>query len=239
MEMTFRIRRFLPPEDKKPHYQDYTLAVEPGMTVLDCLNQIKWTQDGSLTYRMSCRSMICGSCAMAINGKNALACGLQALSLKQRLVRIDPLPGFKVIKDLVVDLDPFWENFEKIKPYLINYDEPPERERLQSPEERQLYDEVLNCIMCGACTSSCPSFWTNPDYLGPAAIVKAYRFLADSRDQGEDERLPALNQELAGVWRCHTIYNCVEACPKGIDTTWVIGQIKLRLLNRSLSAKPR
>jgi succinate dehydrogenase / fumarate reductase iron-sulfur subunit len=237
MDVTLRIRRFNPETDRKPRYQDYKVRVTEGMTVLDAINEIKWKQDGTLSHRMSCRSMICGSCAMCINGRNRLACGTRieavAGSSLRKVIRVDPLPGYKVIKDLTVDMRTFFENLERVKPYLITETPPPLKERLQSPEAYKVIDQVLNCILCGACSSSCPSVWMSPEYLGPAAITKAYRFVADSRDEGEDERLGVLSDETTGVWRCHTIYNCVDACPKEIDTTWAIGQIKLRLMRKA------
>lgn len=229
MEVTFKIFRFSPEENKKPYYKEYTVEVQKGITVLDCLNQIKWYQDGTLAYRRSCRSAICGSCAMTINGVNRLACKTQVLHLKSNKITVEPLPKFRLIRDLIVDMDPFFEKIERTKPYLITHTPAPEKEYYQSPENRKKLDDPINCIMCGACTTSCPTTWTNNNYLGPAAFNKAYRFVADSRDEGREEHLDAVNDEDSGIWRCHTITNCFDACPKKIDITKYIGKLKMKL----------
>jgi succinate dehydrogenase / fumarate reductase iron-sulfur subunit len=163
-----------------------------------------------------------------INGRNRLACKMLVKDLKPPIT-IEPMRGFKVLKDLIVDMEGFFAKYRRIKPYLIEVESPPEKERLQTPKERERFDDTTKCILCGACTTSCPSFWTNPDYVGPAAIVQAHRFLFDSRDQGKDERLAVLNTR-DGVWRCRTIFNCVEACPRGIQVTRAIAEVKLAIL---------
>jgi succinate dehydrogenase / fumarate reductase iron-sulfur subunit len=169
---------------------------------------------------------------MLINGSNALACKTLIKNLGSN-IRVEPMRGFRVIKDLLVDMDPFFDKYKQAKPYLIADSMTPEKERLQSPDERQRYDDTTKCILCAACTTSCPSFWANPDYVGPAAIVNAHRFIFDSRDEGAEERLEAMNAT-EGVWRCRTIFNCVEACPRGINVTRAIGEIKQLLLDRKL-----
>ncbi|MFH1453854.1 MAG: succinate dehydrogenase iron-sulfur subunit [Armatimonadota bacterium] len=229
MEITFKIFRFNPEEDKKPYYKEYKVEVKSGETVLDALNQIKWYQDGTLAYRRSCRSAICGSCAMKINGINRLACKTQVFDLKSNKITVDPLPKFRLIRDLIVDMDPFFDKLKETKPYLINYSAPPEKEREQSIKDREKLDDVINCILCGGCTTSCPSTWTNNSYLGPAAFNKSYRFVADTRDEGEEEHLESVNDESTGIWRCHGITNCFDACPKNIDITKYIGNLKMRL----------
>ncbi len=231
MQVRLKIRRFDPDRDQRPYWQEYDVDVEPMDRVLDALNAVKWYQDGSLTYRRSCAHGVCGSDAMVINGRNRLACKMLVRDAGRR-IQIEPLRGFPVIKDLVVDMEPFFAKYRAIKPYLINNDPPPEHgERLQSPEERAVYDDTTKCILCGACTGACPPFWTNNAFVGPAAIVNAHRFIFDSRDQGADERLAVLNQR-EGVWRCRTVFNCVEACPRGIDITKAIGDIKRLILMR-------
>jgi len=201
-----------------------TAVDENGRTVLKLLHRIKWEQDGTLTLRRSCAQGICGSDAMRINGRNRLACKVLIRDVGER-VTIEPMLGYPVIKDLVVDMDPFFEKYRSVKPYLVTYDNEPGTERLQSPEERARYDEGTKCILCGACTGSCPSVWGNPNWVGPATIVNAHRFIFDSRDQGGAERLAILGQR-DGVWRCRTIFNCADACPRGIPVTDLIEQVK-------------
>ena len=209
----FRVFRYDPEKGPRPRYETFELDVAKGMTVLDCLQAIKATLDGTLAFRRSCRSAICGSCAMNINGKNDLACHLQVAGLPGRRVTIDPLPGYPVIRDLVVDMEEFYRSLDKVMPWLVRRSPFPDRELPQSPEERDRIDLAVNCILCGSCTSSCPSFWFNPDYLAPGALLKAFRFIFDSRDEAKGERL-ALIDSPRGVWRCRTIFNCEEACPK-------------------------
>ncbi len=227
MQVTLRIQRFNPETDTKPYYREYTVEVEPTDRVLDALNYVKWYQDGSLTFRRSCAHGVCGSDAMRINGRNRLACKVLIKDLGPKIT-IEPLLGFRIIRDLVVDMEPFFAQYRTVMPYLINEEPPPVRERLQSPEERALYDDTTKCILCACCTSACPIFWTT-EWLGPAAIVNAHRFLFDSRDRATEERLAILNQRF-GVWRCRTIFNCTEACPRGIQVTNAIEQVKRRIL---------
>jgi succinate dehydrogenase / fumarate reductase iron-sulfur subunit len=227
MQVTLRIQRFNPETDTKPYYREYTVEVEPTDRVLDALNSVKWYQDGSLTFRRSCAHGVCGSDAMRINGRNRLACKVLIKDLGPKIT-IEPLLGFRIIRDLVVDMEPFFAQYRTVMPYLINEEPPPVRERLQSPEERALYDDTTKCILCACCTSACPIFWTN-EWLGPAAIVNAHRFLFDSRDRATEERLAILNQRF-GVWRCRTVFNCTEACPRGIQVTNAIEQVKRRIL---------
>jgi succinate dehydrogenase / fumarate reductase iron-sulfur subunit len=229
--ITFKINRYDPDDEWRGHYvQSYKVDVRKGHTVLDCLNEIKWKQDGTLTYRRSCRSGICGSCAMTINGVNNLACEAQALSLGTDTIVVEPLRGYTVIKDLVVDISPLVKSLYKVKPYLITKTPTPtDQERKQSPEERAKLDGLYECILCGACTSSCPSFWADKEYIGPHAFLKAYRFVADSRDEAPREHLQPLDDK-HGLWRCHTIFNCVEACPKDLNPTKAISKLKRELV---------
>ena len=231
MQVALKVLRFNPDRDGKSHWKEYQVEVEPTDRLLDALHQVKWYQDGTLAFRRSCAHGVCGSDAMTVNNVNRLACKILMNELGQK-VTVEPLRGFPVIKDLVVDMEPFFEKYRSIKPYLITYDADPPVERFQSPEERARFDDTTACILCGACTSSCPSFWGNRKYVGPAAIVQAHRFIFDSRDQGANERLEILNDR-DGVWRCRTIFNCVGACPRDIDVTRAIGEVKkLLLFNR-------
>ncbi len=231
-QVTLKIRRFNPENDKGSYWQEFKLDVEPTDRLLDALNEIKWSQDGTLSYRRSCAHGICGSCAMRVNGANVLACKVLMKNLGST-VTIAPLPGFNVIKDLIVDFDWFFELYRSVSPYLINNSPAPEKERLQSPEERELFDDTTKCILCACCTSSCPPYWGNPDFVGPSAIVNAHRFLFDSRDEGAEQRLDVLNSR-QGVWRCRTVFNCTKACPREIKVTLAIEQVKRLLLNRSI-----
>ena len=231
MQVTLKIQRFNPEVDEKPHWQEYTVEVEPTDRLLDALHQVKWFQDGTLSFRRSCAHGVCGSDALTINSVNRLACKVLMADLGSR-VTVEPLRGFPIIKDLIVDMEPFFDKYRSVKPYLINYEPPPPVERYQTQEDRARIDDTTRCILCGACTSSCPSFWGNPEYVGPAAIVQAHRFIFDSRDHGANERLEILNDR-NGVWRCRTIFNCVGACPREIDVTRAIGEVKkLLLFNR-------
>ena len=225
---TFRVFRFNPEEDTDPSYKQYQVECPKGSSVLDALNEIKWKQDGGLAYRRSCRHGICGSCAMTINGKNGLACETQIHELKG-IIWVEPLRSFPVIKDLIVDMEDFYERYRAVKPYFIARTAPTDKERIQSPEDRKLLDGSYECILCGSCTSSCPSYWADKNFLGPAAMLKAYRFIFDSRDEGTEERLVILDNK-HGLWRCHTIFNCHEACPKGLNPTWGIGKLKQKVI---------
>ncbi|MGQ9503173.1 MAG: succinate dehydrogenase iron-sulfur subunit [Anaerolineae bacterium] len=230
MKVTLKIRRFNPEKDRSPWWGYYEVECEPTDRVLDALNQVKWYQDGSLTYRRSCAHGICGSDAMRINGRNRLACKTLIKELGDRIT-IEPLLGLPVIKDLVVDMEPFMEHYRSIMPYLINDDPPPANERLQSMAQRERFDDTTKCILCAACTTSCPIFWARPDYIGPAAMVQAHRFIFDSRDQAAEERLQILDSP-SGVWRCRGIYNCTKACPREIQVTQAIAEIKREILRR-------
>ena len=229
-EKIFRIKRFNPeggPRAGKapaPRWEEFRVTLGPYERLLDGLMRIKETMDGSLTFRRSCAHGMCGSCAMKINGKSALACQTLAKDTPKTVV-LEPLPAFAVIKDLVVDMDPFYEKISSIMPFLINGEEPPERERLQSPEELEKILDQIRCILCGCCTSACPVYWADKKYLGPAALVKAARFILDSRDRAGTERLLKSGGE-HGFTRCHSVYNCVEACPKSIDVTSHIAGLK-------------
>jgi len=229
----FRIFRYNPERSPGHRYDTFELEVSKGMTVLDCLQQIKAEADGSLSFRRSCRSAICGSCAMNINGKNDLACHLQVSSLRRRRVTVNPLPGYPVIKDLVVDMDEFYASLRRVLPWFVRISPFPDRELRQSPEERDRIDSAVNCILCGSCTSSCPSFWFNPRYIAPGALLKAYRFVFDSRDEATGERL-ALIDDRHGVWRCRTVYNCEEACPKSLRPNEAIAGLKIKLLKETV-----
>ena len=232
MNVHLRIRRFNPEKDDQPWWGEYTIEAEPTDRLLDALNHVKWYIDGTLTYRRSCAHGVCGSDAMLVNGSNTLACKVLLKNLGKSIT-VEPLRGLPVVKDLLVDLEGFFAQYRRAKPYFIAYSPTPHRERLQSPEDRERFDDQTKCILCAACTTSCPSFWANPDYLGPAAIVNAARFIFDSRDEGGEERLKVLNS-IDGVWRCRTIFNCVEACPRGINVTRAIGEVKKALLYRKV-----
>ncbi|MGG7054854.1 succinate dehydrogenase iron-sulfur subunit [Nitrosomonas sp. ANs5] len=231
--MQFSISRFDPDKDEKPYMQDYDIELAPtDRMLLDALIRIK-TVDDSLSLRRSCREGVCGSDAMNINGRNGLACITPLAELREP-VEIRPLPGLPVIRDLIVDMTQFFKQYDSIKPYLINNDPPPETERLQSQEERALLDGAYECILCACCTTACPSFWWNPDkFVGPAGLLQAYRFLADSRDQATAERLDNLEDPYR-LFRCHAIMNCVDACPKGLNPTRAIGKIKTMMLNKTV-----
>jgi succinate dehydrogenase / fumarate reductase, iron-sulfur subunit len=225
---TIRILRFNPEADTEAAYREYEVTVDPTDRVLDSLNTIKWYQDGTLTFRRSCAHGICGSDAMRINGVNRLACKVLMRDVGANCT-IEPMMGFRVIKDLVVDMEPFFAQYRSVLPYLINDARPPQKERLQSVIDRERFDDTTKCILCAACTTSCPSFWANEEFVGPAAIVNAHRFIFDSRDEGSAQRLDILNAR-EGVWRCRTIFNCTEACPREIKITRAIGEVKKAIL---------
>jgi len=237
-KLVFSIYRYNPDVDQAPRMQDYTLDNPEGrdMMVLDALLKLK-EQDPTLSFRRSCREGVCGSDGLNMNGKNGLACitPLSAVGFKGGKIVLRPLPGLPVIRDLVVDMSQFYTQYEKVKPYLINDSKlPPAGEFLQSPEERAKLDGLYECILCACCSTSCPSFWWNPDkFIGPAGLLHAYRFLADSRDTATEQRLNDLDDAFS-VFRCHGIMNCVNVCPKGLNPTKAIGQIKSMLLNRAL-----
>lgn len=232
--MKFKIYRYNPETDKKPYMQEFDLDIPAGsdMMLLDALIALK-NQDPTLSFRRSCREGVCGSDGMSINGKNGLAC-ITALSSLKTPVVIRPLPGLPVIRDLVVDMAQFYKQYEKIKPYLIADTEPPAKERLQSPEDRAKLDGLYECILCACCSTSCPSFWWNPDkFVGPSGLLQAYRFLIDSRDTATDERLGDLDDAYS-VFRCRGIMNCVAVCPKGLNPTQAIGHIRSMMLKRGV-----
>ncbi|MDQ7848663.1 MAG: succinate dehydrogenase iron-sulfur subunit [Armatimonadota bacterium] len=230
MKVHFRIRRFNPERDPHPYWADYHIEADPFDRVLDGLHHIKWYLDGSLALRRSCAHGICGSDAMLINGRNRLACKVLIRDVGRRIT-VEPLRGLPVIKDLVVDMEPFFAQYRAVMPYLINHDPPPARERRQSPEERARFEDTTKCILCAACTTSCPIYWADGEYVGPAAIVNAHRFIFDSRDQAAAERLTILAQR-SGVFRCRTVFNCTDACPRGIQVTRAIQEVKRALLGR-------
>ncbi|MBU4225029.1 MAG: succinate dehydrogenase iron-sulfur subunit [Chloroflexi bacterium] len=232
MQITIKIFRYNPEKDKKPHYATYKLEADPTDRVLDLLEKVKGYQDGTLSFRRSCAHGICGSDAMRINGFNRLACKTLVRDTGAKIT-VEPILGLKVIKDLIVDMEPFFENFRSVMPYFVNDEPEPAQERLQSPEERERFDDTTKCILCACCTTSCPSFWANEQYLGPAAIVTAHRFIFDSRDRAAAERLKILN-DVFGIHRCHTIFNCTLACPREIQVTKAIGEVKKAIATGSL-----
>ncbi len=228
MDVHLKIKRYNPEAKPDPWWGEYTVQVEETDTVLRALHYVKWYHDGTLTLRRSCAHGICGSDAMRINHRNRLACKTLIRDVGHEIT-VEPILGMPVLKDLVVDMDGFFAAYRAVKPYLINDDEPSERERRQSPADRAKFDDSTKCILCAACTTSCPSFWGNQGFIGPAAIVQAHRFLFDSRDHGAAERLSAIDAD-SGVWRCRTIFNCTEACPRDIEVTRRIGEVKKALL---------
>jgi len=232
-EARFSIYRYDPEQNDKPYMQDYTLAnVGDDMMLLDAILELK-KMDESLGFRRSCREGVCGSDAMNINGRNGLACITPLAELRQPVV-LRPLPGRPVIRDLIVDMSQFYQQYRAVKPYLTVHDPLPEVELLQSPEEREQLDGLYECILCACCSTACPSFWWNPDkFRGPAALLQSWRFLADSRDQDTDARLGDL-QGPYKLFRCHTIMSCVDVCPKGLNPTRAIGKIKDLMIKRSI-----
>jgi succinate dehydrogenase / fumarate reductase iron-sulfur subunit len=232
MDVELRIRRFNPEEDREPHWETYTVSAEPTDRVLDLLHHVKWYIDGTLTFRRSCAHGVCGSDSMLINGKNKLACETLVRDAGTR-ISVEPMRAMPVIKDLLTDMEPFWDKYRDVMPYLVN-DTPTAdgKERRQSQADRERFDDTTKCIMCGACTTACPVFWTNAAYVGPAAIVNAHRFIFDSRDQAHEERLQIM-ADADGVWRCRTVFNCVEACPRGINVTRAIMEVVGEIQNPS------
>ena len=231
--MRFRIYRYNPEEDKKPYMQDYQLDdISSDMMLLDALLLLK-EQDPSLGFRRSCREGVCGSDGMNINGTNGLACITRITSLKEP-IELRPMPRLPVIRDLIVDMDQFYKQYRDVKPFLDVKDPLPEVELKQTPQEREKLDGLYECILCGCCTTSCPSFWWNPDkFLGPAALLQAARFIGDSRDQATEERLQSLDDPFK-LFRCHTIMNCVQVCPKGLNPAKAIGDIKKMMVKKSM-----
>ncbi len=232
MRCHFTVYRFDPEKDKKPRYQEYTIEAEPTDKILDCLNKIRWEQDPTLAYRYSCAHGICGSDALMINGRVELAC--------QKLVRdfksannfvIEPLPLFDVVKDLIVDLEPFFEKYRRVQPYLDPGENKTDKEFIQQAENQEFIEPALRCILCASCTSSCPINRANPNYIGPAALLRAFRYIYDSRDTTTDERLSQIDND-DGVWGCKSMWWCTDVCPKGIPVTKCLGQIKRLLKQR-------
>ena len=230
----FQIYRYDPDKDAKPYMQDLTVTLQDtDKMLLDALQRIKADVDDSLALRRSCREGVCGSDAMNINGKNGLACTTNLNELTKPIV-LRPLPGLPVIRDLIVVMTNFFKQYHSIKPFLVNTTIPPEKERLQMPEEREELDGLYECILCACCSTSCPSFWWNPDkFVGPAGLLQAYRFIADSRDEATGERLDNLEDPYR-LFRCHSIMNCVDVCPKGLNPNKAIGKIKELLVRRAV-----
>jgi succinate dehydrogenase / fumarate reductase iron-sulfur subunit len=234
--VTFIIRRFDPEVDEEPRWQDFDVEMYPTDRILDALHRIKWEQDGSLTFRRSCAHGVCGSDAMRINGRNRLACKtlVKDLDITQPIY-VEAIKGLPLEKDLVVDMEPFFASYREVQPFLQSNTAPVGgRERIQSAAQRERFDDTTKCILCAACTSSCPVFWTDGQYFGPAAIVNAHRFIFDSRDEASSIRLDILNDK-EGVWRCRTTFNCTEACPRGIQVTKAISEVKQALLTGRIS----
>lgn len=232
--MKFSIYRYNPETDSKPYMQDYNVELPASAKMLlDALVHIKSEHNDSLSVRRSCREGVCGSDGVNVNGKNMLACIAPLAELKEPII-VRPLPGLPVIRDLIVDMSQFYKQYRSIKPYLINDEPIPEKERLQSPAERDELDGLYECILCACCSTSCPSFWWNPDkFVGPAGLLQAYRFIADSRDTAVNERLDNLEDPYR-LFRCHTIMNCVDVCPKSLNPTKAIGKIKDMMLHRAI-----
>ena len=226
--LTLKVFRFDPEAGGPPYYDRFPVEPMPGMSLLEALTEIAERQDPSLAFRYSCRGAVCGSCAMSVQGRPRLACQTQLKDLRGEVL-VAPLPHLPVIKDLVVEMEPFYQRFEEIMPYLVRRTPPPERELLQAPGERRLLDEVADCIWCGACYAFCPLVRQGPSYLGPAALLQAYRFAADTRDEGGRERLRLVDRE-EGIWRCHTVFNCVEVCPKKINPARAIQALERKAL---------
>jgi succinate dehydrogenase iron-sulfur subunit len=228
VRLTLKIRRFNPDVSQESWWDEFTIQADPLDRLVEVLHEVKWHHDGTLTFRRSCAHGICGSDAMLINGRNALACKVLVQEVAPR-VTIEPIRGLPVLKDLVVDMEPFFEGFRSVLPFLVNDEGEPEKERIQSPTERARYDDTTKCILCAACTTSCPIFWGDGTYVGPAAIVNAHRFIFDSRDRASNDRLKILSEK-TGVFRCRTTFNCTEACPRGIEVTKAIQEVKRSIL---------
>jgi succinate dehydrogenase / fumarate reductase iron-sulfur subunit len=231
MLVKLKVFRFDPQRDKEPYYQIFEVEADPMDRILDCLNRIRWEQDPTLSFRMSCGHGVCGSDGMRINGISALACQKLVKDFKEdEEILIEPLQVFKVVKDLIVDLDLFFEKYTSIKPYLVTQNAPPDQERIQPPEDHKKFEDAIRCILCGCCTSACPVNQNKEteSYVGPAALVRAFRYLFDSRDEASEERIALLDNK-DGAWGCQTKWKCTEVCPKKIPVTKQIGQIKKRI----------
>ncbi len=229
---TFEIYRYDPDTDAKPYMKTYEVELDGSeRMLLDVLMKLK-KQDDSISYRRSCREGVCGSDAMNINGKNGLACLTNMLTLPQKIT-LRPLPGLPVVRDLIVDMSQFFKQYHSIKPYIVNDTPPPEKERLQSQDDRDQLNGLYECILCACCSTSCPSFWWNPDkFVGPAGLLMAYRFVADSRDQDTESRLDNLEDPYR-LFRCHTIMNCTDICPKGLNPARAISNLRAMLVKRA------
>lgn len=225
MQITLKVFRYNPEKDKKPHFDHYKVEADPHDRVLDVLEYVKGNFDGTLSFRRSCAHGICGSDAIRINGHNRLACKVLVKDLHSTRLVVEPILGLPVVKDLIVDMEPFFRHYRSVMPYLVNDEPAPKQERLQTIEARERFDDTTKCILCACCTTSCPSFWGSDEYVGPAAIVAAHRFIFDDRDRAGEDRLKILNTQF-GVYRCHTIFNCTEACPREIQVTKAIGEVK-------------
>ncbi|RKW70585.1 succinate dehydrogenase iron-sulfur subunit [Galactobacter caseinivorans] len=233
-DITLKVRRYNPEVSDDAHWDEYKLTMYGTDRVLDALHRVKWEEDGSLSFRRSCAHGVCGSDAMRINGRNRLACKTLLKDLDtSKPITVEPIKGLPVEKDLIVDMEPFFQSYREVMPFLIAKGHEPAKERFQSQEDRERYDDTTKCILCAACTSSCPVFWTDGQYFGPAAIVNAHRFIFDSRDDAGDMRLEILNDK-EGVWRCRTTFNCTEACPRGIQVTKAISEVKQAILQRTI-----
>ncbi|AGA30727.1 succinate dehydrogenase iron-sulfur subunit [Singulisphaera acidiphila] len=231
--LTVKIKRYNPESDAPPRWEEFRVDADPMDRVLDVLQNVKWEQDETLGLRRSCAHGVCGSDAMRINGTNGLACKILVKNLKSDTITVEPILGLPVIKDLIVDMKPFFDHYKSVLPFLMNDDPAPTTERLQSPEQRARFDDSTKCILCACCTTACPPFWGDQNYVGPAAIVNAHRFIFDSRDHGAAERLDILN-DTEGVWRCRTVFNCTSACPRDIKVTQTIQEVKRAMLTGSI-----
>jgi succinate dehydrogenase / fumarate reductase, iron-sulfur subunit len=232
MDVTLKIRRYNPEVSDESTWETFQVQGQPTDRVLDALHKVKWDLDGTLTFRRSCAHGVCGSDAMRINGKNRLACKTLLKDVNpDKPITVEPIQGLPVLKDLIVDMEPFFAAYRSVMPFLVTTGNEPTRERIQSQEDRDRFDDTTKCILCAACTTSCPVFWTDGQYFGPQAIVGAHRFIFDSRDEGTAQRLEILN-DAEGVWRCRTTFNCTEACPRGIEVTKAIQEVKRALIFR-------
>jgi succinate dehydrogenase / fumarate reductase iron-sulfur subunit len=232
MDVTVKILRYNPEVNEEQTWETYQVTAEPTDRVLDALHKVKWDLDGTLTFRRSCAHGVCGSDAMRINGKNRLACKTLLKDVNPgQPITVEPIKGLPVLKDLVVDMEPFFAAYRSVMPFLITTGNEPTRERVQSQKDRDRFDDTTKCILCAACTTSCPVYWADGQYFGPQAIVGAHRFIFDSRDEGTDQRLEILNDR-EGVWRCRTTFNCTEACPRGIEVAKAIQEVKRALIFR-------
>ncbi|HYO39468.1 MAG TPA: succinate dehydrogenase iron-sulfur subunit [Nocardioidaceae bacterium] len=232
MDVTVKILRFNPEVAEASEWREYTVTAEPTDRVLDALHKVKYDIDGTLSFRRSCAHGVCGSDAMRINGKNRLACKTLLKDVNPaQPITVEPIKGLPVLKDLIVDMEPFFAAYRSVMPFLITSGNDPTRERVQSQADRERFDDTTKCILCAACTTSCPVYWADGQYFGPQAIVGAHRFIFDSRDEGTDQRLEILNDR-EGVWRCRTTFNCTDACPRGIEVTKAIQEVKRALIFR-------